>query len=397
MLIKNILFDREQENDEPIVDSFVIDLQILYKGEKFDEIIKWIYLESLQSFNDEQNILWEIYSDFDNMNDNYWLYTITHEEVAGMEEWCIHITIDFSFFDNSFQIEEIENFQNIVIEQINKNENILAMRKFRDDIQFFVYHTMYKDLYKTEIELRKVLSYIFLARYYINEYEDSPDFSNFLKDIIVNPSSPKYRNKDWFDEKNTENIFFYLLFSDYINLLQLKKFESTKKYKQLLEKLKEIRNDQDNRKIFDELDENYSFFERAEEFEMRGIVNESHKDFIASIKENMGTLESIRNAVMHFRNMDQRLILNYMKSLTSLNEKIEWFWENEKNFEEEDEFWLKVWEKYESLKDLPNFKKWEKYELKYWDKHDAIFIGEELEEVRFADKELLEYFKVWEE
>ncbi|MCX6823551.1 MAG: hypothetical protein NT085_00280 [candidate division SR1 bacterium] len=394
MLIKDVLFSREELNDEPIVDSFVVELQILYKGEDFEDNIRGIYLEGLQSFNDENNTLERFFSDFEKVNDDFGLYEITHEEPADVENWHIHITIDFNYFDGTFSIEEIENFQNMIIEGINKNDNVLSMRKFRDDIQFRVYEAIYKDLYRAEMGLRKIISYIFLSRYYINENGETPDFVNFLKDINVRSSSPKYKDKDGIDEKNYENIFFYLLFSDYRNLLNLKGIESTKKYKKLLEKLREIKNGQDNEIIFDELDENYYFPEWAEEFGLRGIVKESHRDFIASIRDNMFILEEVRNAVMHFRNMDKRLMLNYMDSLNALNKKIEGFWENEKNFEDEDEFGLKTGETYEAIKDLPDFKKGKKYVLKYWNRHDAVFIGEKKKEVNFLDKELFEYFKM---
>ena len=56
--------------------------------------------------------------------------------------------------------------------------------------------------------------------------------------------------------------------------------------------------------------------------------------------------------------------------------------------------WLVVWKYYEVRISVWDFEVWKKYKLKYWDGNDAIFITDKWKEIRFADKEVSEYFKI---
>jgi hypothetical protein len=72
------------------------------------------------------------------------------------------------------------------------------------------------------MRLREIISEIFLRKYY-------PEIDNFIKDLkIDNPNTLKKLGKQKLidiREKN-ENLFFYLLFSDYSQLTELKELDN---------------------------------------------------------------------------------------------------------------------------------------------------------------------------
>jgi len=78
-----------------------------------------------------------------------------------------------------------------------------------------------------------------------------------------------------------ENEFFYISFSDYKNLLELRELKEDEK----TELLKDSNNfDEWKKRIFE-----------------RGIKDEPYIDFIESIKQDLQILEDIRNSLMHNR------------------------------------------------------------------------------------------------
>lgn len=369
-------FLSEQERDEPLRDSFVVRIHFLYS---WTDSIGFLF----QNYQDALSILEEDTSSIIEWMgiwwltdpDSYWEILNVYKQVDWKEYIIADIHLDV-LEQNWIDYFWIEKFTNNLIDTINKSEYIDFLRIFRDDRQIENYKKIYEQIYKLEMKLREIISQIFFNKYY------PPEIDNFIKDLKLdhqNTYKKLWRNQSWNDikihnlkEKN-ENIFFYLLFSDYWKLTEVKDLNDY----ELKSALQTAENFEDwQQKIFS-----------------RGIIDEEHKSFLEKIKEDLEIIEDTRNAIMHCRNLTEETLQNYSISKERLLKKIEEF----EYWEDEDEFWLEVWKKYESLQDLPNFKKWEKYELKYWDKHDAIFIWEELEEVRFADKELLEYFKVWEE
>lgn len=367
-------FLSDQEQDEPLRDSFVVRIHFLYS---WTDSIEFLF----QNYQDALSILEEDTSSIIEWMEVWWLTDPdSYWEILNVykqEDWKEYIIADIHLDvleQNWIDYFWIEKFTNNLIDTINKSEYVDFLRIFRDDRQIENYKRIYEQIYKLEMKLREIISQIFFNKYY------PPEIDNFIKDLKLdhqNTYKKLWKDQSWKDikthnlnEKN-ENIFFYLLFSDYWKLTELKDLNDY----ELKSALQTAENFEDwQQKIFS-----------------RGIIDEEDKSFLEKIQEDLEIIEDTRNAIMHCRNLTDEALQNYSISRERLLKKIEEF----EYWEDEEEFWLEVWKKYESLQDLPNFKKWEKYELKYWDKHDAVFIWEESEEVRFADKELLEYFKVW--
>ncbi|MDP3003326.1 MAG: Abi family protein [Bacteroidales bacterium] len=159
---------------------------------------------------------------------------------------------------------------------------------------------LYKEIAHLEMQLREIFTYIFYK-----EYPDTPFnvLSNYLvrqlKDI---PNEEEFKNR-------MENEFFYLVFSDYISL----------------EKPKEISNIKDISTLLESSD---SFETFKEKITKRGITNERHQDFLASLKNNLDTIEKVRNSVAHNRTISERAFGHYEVAKNKLNESFKEFWEN---------------------------------------------------------------------
>jgi len=229
---------------------------------------------------------------------------------------------------------------------------------------------IYEQIYKLEMELRETISKMFLKRYY-------PEIDNFVKDLKIDDKLSKkfWKNKNWKDIKiqdlkgKNENVFFYLLFSEYSQLLNLK--------------------DLNNQQLNSILENSKTFNQRKKNVFSRWITDENDKFFLESIKNDLENIETVRNAIMHFRNLTEEDLQKYSISRNNILTQYS-FWEYW-----EDDMWLIVWNYYEPRINIWDFKAWKKYKLKYRDWHDAIFILENWKEVHFMDKEVMEYFKVY--
>ena len=61
------------------------------------------------------------------------------------------------------------------------------------------------------------------------------------------------------------------------------------------------------------------------------IIKEKYKGLIFSIKEDLKSIEDMRNCIAHNRSFTDTLLENYDKAKPSLDEKIEDFWKKSKN------------------------------------------------------------------
>ena len=103
-------------------------------------------------------------------------------------------------------------------------------------------------------------------------------------------------------EKATENQFFHLTFSQYINLNQ-------RPQPQLPDILKVIENA-----------EQYDDF-RAKICRIP-VEDEDDADLITNLKELMGPIEKMRNCVAHNRRPTDKIIANYLSSLPKLDGRL---------------------------------------------------------------------------
>jgi hypothetical protein len=199
------------------------------------------------------------------------------------------------------EVEEIptENYDSFLgyFTDIKEDEHICALLKFHDETRFETYLNYYKEIAELEMQLREILSYIFY-------YEYSEDYYNLLGECEV--KIPKDIPQQEELQKRLENQFFYLTFNSYLSL----------------DRLKEIKVDYINSMLKDS--DSYEDF--RDKICNRGIKNEKHMEFLADIKENLQTIESVRNSVAHNRTISDNKLVHYDIARKRLLERFQEFW-----------------------------------------------------------------------
>ncbi|MEK6746988.1 MAG: hypothetical protein AABY33_08160 [Pseudomonadota bacterium] len=215
-----------------------------------------------------------------------------------------------------------ENFgeNKIVIPDILKAlqavEQIEAVVKFYDPILYKQHETIYQEIFTIEMSLREVLTYIFLNRFPENPH-NLLQYTN-ITPLYQDKTLAKYIDKRANEHSNNySNEFFYLLFSHYTNLLDNKKLS-----------------EQD---VTNLLTETETFEQFRNIILDRGVQNETHKDFLLSIKAILTPIENTRNCIMHNRSLSDDLKSDYERAKTELLDKIENFWAG--NYEDSVENW----------------------------------------------------------
>lgn len=297
-----------QERDEPLIDSFVVRIHFLYSWADSIDFLFQSYQDALLILEEDTSsiIEWmEIWWLKD--PDSYWEIINTYKQ----EDWKRYIIADIHLdvLDQSWINQySIEKFTNNLIDTLNKSKYVDFLWIFRDDRQIENYKKIYEQIYKLEMKLREIISQIFFKRYY------PPETDNFIKDLKLDRKDTfkkLWKNQFWKDiklhnlkEKN-ENIFFYLLFSDYSHLTELK--------------------DLNDHELKLALETATNFEDWQQKIFTRWIIKEDHKGFLESIKEDLNIIEKIRNAIMHCRNITEEELQNYSKSRENLVKKIENF------------------------------------------------------------------------
>jgi hypothetical protein len=167
-------------------------------------------------------------------------------------------------------------------------------------------HQMYsKEIFDLEMKLREVISFIFLDTY-------KKDFYNLLKDIDLKtqPRNGNNRSDEEYFKKHFENEFFFLRFSDYIRLNNLKEFKKSDLIEMII-----------NSNKYDDL---------KQKLQNRGIVKEKYQDFLAGIKQNLDPIEKMRNCIAHNRSSTETVVNNYIKAKENLEQDISEFWDEVK-------------------------------------------------------------------
>lgn len=169
----------------------------------------------------------------------------------------------------------------------------------------YAQHT--QDIFDIEMKLREVLTFIFLNRYPNAPYDVLSEFKH-------KPKSDRLHTKDSTSKREEtlkplfENEFFHLLFSDYIKLDH--------------HALKPIGNDD----VISAITSSENFKALQNQLTARGIQNEKHNDFIASIKDSLQSIETFRNCIAHNRAYSDKERENYERSLEHILKEINDFW-----------------------------------------------------------------------
>lgn len=183
---------------------------------------------------------------------------------------------------------------------LNADPTVDHVLKFHDTAQYARNERYAKEIYRLEMQLREVISFIFIDS--IGE-----NYFNLLKDNKVDvvggadkkPSEPDFRN-------NQENEFFFILFNSYVNLNERKLPTNS------LDLLKVINQAAD----FSALQESLS---------AQIIRDHAYVDFMARIKTLVSTVEKIRNCVAHNRSISTTTLGDYQRAVGPLRGAIDAF------------------------------------------------------------------------
>lgn len=324
------------------------------------------------SYNQALALLWkEEEAFFDEIKDEYtekWVkWWIEYETNAKYDEvfevlWNKDLGWNWNYYEiikiNFIWIKsnEIDELKEYFFSDLKDKTDFIW--KFEDSRFLEVRQVFFKEVFKIEIDLREVISFIFFNTYFAS--------LDLLKDLQVNPVKKDLQNDELI--KNLENEFFYISFSDYKNLLNLKNLKGDEQTKLL------------------EISE--SFDKWKDKIFNRWIQKEFYIDFINSIKQDLDSLEKFRNAIMHNHSYSINLKQNYESSKNEIIQKINNFRENHMYLEWND-LDLIIWNKYEFIgHTTDNFIQWKKYKLleSFW--WDTIFMWEkEKNSIPFFDKE----------
>jgi hypothetical protein len=190
-------------------------------------------------------------------------------------------------------------------QKLQNNSDIDLVIKYNDESMQIEYQKYAKEIFELEMELREVISFIFLDTY-------KNDYYNLLKEMIVSIQNLDKKNKPdkYYFKAHFENEFFFLLFSDYININSLKELNHSG--------LNNLIRDSD------------SFEDLKRKMQSRGILKEKYQDFIAGIKQDLNPIEKLRNCIAHNRSISERnnyrMIVDYDKAKKALEDLINNFW-----------------------------------------------------------------------
>jgi len=277
-----------------------------------------VNFQIIHSFGDNVNLKENLLSFLKDTFDESTTLTIEIEEKQdNIEEWSIFdwVEIKYNYFSENnkyiagFNIEIPESNIAIISEfgqKLQDDDNVYLVLKYNDEAMQSEHQIYSKEIFDLEMKLREIISFIFLDTY-------KKDFYNLVKDIDlkIQPLNGNNRSDEEYFKKHFENEFFFLLFSDYIRINNLKELKRSNLIEMIV-----------NSNKFDDL---------KQKIQNRGIVKEKYQDFLAGIKENLDPIENLRNCIAHNRSFTDKIINNYVKVKKILEDKIDDFWDGIQN------------------------------------------------------------------
>jgi phage-related tail protein len=243
--------------------------------------------------------------------------TEIEKQPENIEEWSIFYWIETKYNHQSDGdkyiagfILDLEEDLNEIIQEFGKklqdDENIDLVLKYGDEGMQVEYQKYAKEIFDLEMRLREVISFIFLDTY-------KGDHHNLLSEfkVKIQPLNKNYKPNEEYCNSHFENEFFFLLFSDYIKLNELKELKQPDLMEIIINS-----NDYDNLK---------------QKIQSRGIIKKEYQDFLAGIKQNLEPIENIRNCIAHNRSFTDTTIENYVEAKKNLEGMINEFWDGIQN------------------------------------------------------------------
>lgn len=227
--------------------------------------------------------------------------------------WICGFSVDFDIASVNFDIASkkmgklIREFSTTVSKRTDDGiEHLLKL----NDPQLQCTLRRYGDqIFEIEMKLREALSLIFVHTYY------DEDFYDLLKEVNVNTHERKTAEQM---RKYYENQFFYLSFRAY------RQINESKPATKVDEVLKHIREAQD----FEDLQEIIA---------ANPIKEDRYAIFLASLTDQVESIELLRNCVAHNKPIPEKTLENYNKVSKPLLKSINDFLEEEANYEANDE------------------------------------------------------------
>ena len=161
-----------------------------------------------------------------------------------------------------------------------------------------------EEIHALEMKLRRVLTLVYLHAY------SEGDPYDLLREESVQPVN-KDQSKAENLKRQSENQFFHLTFSQYVELNRRPEIKHT-------ELLKLIR-------------ESEAYDNLREELARTPVQNEGDAELLAGLKERMDAIETMRNCCAHSRRPSKKVIENYENARPLLNRLLEdylavWEW-----------------------------------------------------------------------
>ena len=243
-------------------------------------------------------------------------YDLNLEEIEGYFTFLSSTILPNDTFITvlEFNIPELAtreiSLNNIVFSFLKSVENIngiVSITKVNDTILQETAFEYYKKIIELEMDMRNTLTYIIT---YSNKTINEELFKNFGID-----KSEKLEHS--YIKEQYENGLFYIYFNHYASFTQPQKLKAEK----IAEFLQEP--------------SIHSFEQLKNKLNDRGLKEDRHIDFIASIKTKLKPLEKMRNSIMHIRNISDNTIRNFDMAIEdNITDKgiktlITDFWNNE--------------------------------------------------------------------
>lgn len=161
-----------------------------------------------------------------------------------------------------------------------------------------------EEIYALEMKLRRVLTLV-----YLHAYPESDPY-DLLREENVQPMA-KEKPQTQQMQQRAENQFFYLTFSQYVELNRRPEF----KYADLLKLIRDK--------------EGYESF--REELSRLPVTDEDDAELLAGLKQRMDAIEAMRNCCAHNRGPSRKVIENYDNARPLLDQLLDrylagWEW-----------------------------------------------------------------------
>lgn len=249
--------------------------------------IKEVLTDSLASALDDRD-------EFDQevIND---LIQLRHERIRDTSQ---HRIIGFSV-ELPEDIEPAETIIEDFIENLCDSGHGFHIVKFEDPLLKTKLAERAKEIFDLEMKLRRVLSIIYLHAY------QSEEPYNLLRDETTKTRTQGLKPQQM--KSATENQFFHVTFSQYIQLNQRRKFNVD----DILEFVRDAKK--------------YNAF--RVKIIREPIENTEDADLLEDLKTIMDPIEQMRNCVAHNRQPSQRLTGNYINACSELKERLDQYLE----------------------------------------------------------------------